>query len=526
MKKTTLLFALLLSYAVSAQSNYYSVYMDNVTSDQTHLSLLPWDDSKLIQVYKEVDNISFEVSYHMEYGMNGLPFGVPGCGLITAKPEFIDNGILVVGSSLNKGVELHYYDGANATVLDINSGAGDSNPVIHRLKDKVYVVADNGNGARNIFEFDENTQTLEQRSFETLTTEMVGLIEFGNEIYTNNKIYDFQSGIATFQLAKYDAQGNKSIVKSSSSSIGSGEVWNWYGPLEKWGELFMVESYIQSNSASGQIRVLPVLSTNEYNSLDYFISNSGVEPQIILFEDDSKLYAYRFGADSLFSLEEHVQGAPVQSYQLEVEFSEGVIVEHFVSENNQLYFKVVESQSYVNKVVRLNGISETVLVEDDRVHITLESDGIIYANRYDHFSIGTDEPCAVYLINTAFDVVDKVDIELGLHGPYIDAAVMFEGKYTFFFKESNNSVDIVQLDSSPLAGIPSLSNSLNVYPNPSINGQWNFEVPQKGDVQITTTEGKIVAVESVHEGTNVMPTLPSGIYMIHFNEVTKKLIIR
>ncbi len=527
MKNFSLLFALFLALPGLAQSSFYSVYKDNSTIDQTHLHVLPWDETKLIQTYEILDTISWTPYYFMEFGLNGLPFGLPGCGVITAKPEFLEEGILAAGTSFSEGVELHYYNGTIDTTFNINSN-GDSDPYIMRIdENKVYLSAITGNGVRNAFVFDESSLTLTQRSFETQSNDMRVLIEVNDEVYVSNEIYDYQANIVTFELLKYDTLGVKTVIKNASAPIGVGEKWMWYNPIYKWGELFIVESYLLTNSGPHQIRILPIISSNEYNSLDYYLPNSGGAAFAQMFDDDQKLYAYLNGTDSLFSIEEHISGSPTQSFQLQHQFSEGVLAEHHVSENNQLYFRVIENPSSLNKIVRLNGNLENLLLADDHIHFILESDEVIYVNRYDKSWIGTDEPSAVYLINSAYDVVDKVEIELGLHGPFIEAAVMFENKYTFFFIEYNGSVDIIQLDSSPLLSLQEIDD-VNVYPNPINNGQVLL-VNSRADTyyEIWSLDGRAISKGDFIAGKNYVETtsLPGGTYLLRTETLNTKFIV-
>lgn len=100
-----------------------------------------------------------------------------------------------------------------------------------------------------------------------------------------------------------------------------------------------------------------------------------------------------------------------------------------------------------------------------------------------------------------------------------------ELKFIFSNSETMISTDIYSFSSS-LSLSELEEETLSVFPNPSVNGDVIIELSAADQILITSLEGKLVQKFKGVKGGNAIHLHESGVYLIHSNGKSQKVIIQ
>lgn len=524
--KTILTLAIVtLGFISAGQSSFYSVQTDNDDSKPVHLYVLPWADDGLIQVNLEFDPSINGLQYSMDYISLGIPlsFYIPNCYVLSSKPAFLEDGILATGKISSIGVELIYFDGITSTIFDINS-AGDSDPRIIEIDEDVFVIAEDSTGARQLFKFDEASLGLSQVSLHLYgedVTQVVGVR--GDYIYYQVEFENGSDGIYQMRYAIWNGSAYQAtIFIGIALPLISNYYYVWNSLIFKWGEMFILQQKLSTNPSDPVEQKVIAWGAAGYD--DYIKTSTNYKP-ISLFEFEDKIMMYQADNDTLFSYEEQISNNPPSQLSADVVLTSKVFDGHVKSENNRLYF-ITKLPNNSHEVVRYESQSLTPVFSSSHVHPRLEDDGIVY---FSNFESEVDSN-SVILLNTAWDGVDEVKIDVGQHAPVMESAVMYQDKYTFLFIDgAHTSTDVLQLLGSPLLSIPELDYQTNVYPNPlNIGDITTVNSTLSGEFMLVSLEGKQIQSGTIKVGLNQLrfDVQSSGVYLLKVGNSTTKLVVQ
>ena len=508
------------------QSSYYSVQTDNDNIKPTYLELLPWNENSLIQINEEFNSQTTNFDYSMEDISTGNPtiYSIPGCPALYSKPAFLSNGILASGVVANDGVELIYYDGLNSVPFDINLN-GDSNPEIIDMGENTFVIAEDTSGARQLYKFDEASVSLTQVSWFQDGVEVTNVAAvWGDSIYYGIEFENLPASSRVYQLheAYWDGNYYQSNVNSGvSAPSASNFYYRWNSPILKWGRMFILENKLSTDILDQIEQKIVVKGGSGY--LPYSFQGSANNP-LRMFEFGNNIFVYLYASDTLFNYDEYIQGNP-QALSVNQIISSGSIDNHIISENGRVYLKklLVDNTHELN---RFDGQSLTPIFSGTHIHSLLENDDVIY---FSNNESGLDTN-SVILLNTSWDGVDVVKIEIGEHAPVDNAAVMYQDNFTFFFKDTTLlSTDVYQLTGSPLAELATNEViSLQYYPNPvSKNESFTIKIEQDVDYILLNSFGQVMVKGKLSFGENniELNNFSSGVYWLRAGNAQGKIIL-
>lgn len=527
MKTTVTLICSLFAGALSAQSNFYSVYRDNQTISPSHLEVLPWDETQLVEVSATWDNQSGMMLYTLNNGIDESPLVIPGSPAITTDPIFLDDKI-VMGATGSSGNEPSYYNGVAKIAFDLNFGPNGSDPEIQKVGDRVFVIGDDGSQDRHLYEFVQSTGFFQQRTWNQNSdvTWVSGV--YDNEIYYTEVSLDTVNAEYTYRLMHIVSGVGPMEVRSVVLSEASDFFYRWDTPVEIWGEFFLVENKLSLSGVSdAEVRVTCVSSPSDYEDLVLTMPSGGTR-EVKSFAWNDLLYAFGVGKDTLFAVQEHIAGNPAQTFQMQQVLPQSTFQDLVVSSNQQLYF-VTSDASEMCAIGRFNGSSQTILYNGFHMHpMGVEHNGVIYfQDNHLDYQTGTDSN-AVVLLNTQYDICDRVLIDLAPHAPNIRAALIFDGLYTFLYTRADMTTDILQLEGSPMAGLEESGFALSMYPNPVAHGApLTVESAREGVFFVSGQDGRVVMEGTLSAGTNYLNLsgLSAGSYLLNMENSARRLVI-
>jgi hypothetical protein len=507
------------------QSSFYSVQTDNNNTKPTYLKVLPWDENSLIQINQEFNAQTMSFEYSMEDISAGNPilFNIPSCPVVSSKPIFLSNGILATGEIGIDGMELIYFDGLNSVTFDINL-TGDSDPEIIRMEENTFIIAEDTTGARQLFQFDELSVSLTQVSWFQSGINVTHLAAVWQDtLYYGIELDNQATRIYQLQEAIWD--GNyyqSSVFDATDVPITSNFFYRWENPIKKWGRIFLTGSKYSTDPMDTIEQ--RIIFNGGPGYLSYTFQTSTNNP-LRMFEFNNNIYAYLFQGDTLFSYNEFIQGNPPEALSVNQVIANGSLVSHFVSGNNKLYLKKLLLDN-THELNRFDGQTLTPIFSGNHVHKLLENNGVIY---FSNNNISPDTN-SVILLNTAWDGVDIVEIEVGDHAPAIEAAVMYDNKFTFFFNDATlTSTDVYQLIGSPLAELVDYENyNLEYYPNPvSKNEIFTIKVERDTEYTLLNSVGQVMEKGKLFSGQNNLyfHQLSTGLYMLKVKGMIGRIVL-
>lgn len=517
--KTVILLLIVLFAANNsfAQSNYVSTFLDNPDPGAATIFKSPWDENVLYQAARVVStNTNI---YEVSDVSNGSPTPVafPLCSELMATPTVVADGFLL-SAITSFGVEFVYFDGNNSTVFDLNVGASGSDPYIFKMDDRVFIFAFDGS-YQQLFEFDKITHTVTKVSTDAISVFSV-CASWGSDIFYKTKAVNTVTGEDEYSLVKATPSGNgfmTSILKTITIPTDPNRGIYWLHPVVKWGKLYLSES--NTNTSFGQGIELRILSIDASDQIviehEELQSNTSA---FVLLDWNGSLTAYSKGAGTVLN---SVDGS-IYTVENTVPVDED-IVEHYITENDLLYFKLFD----------LNGINKIYKYENgfllkhtgEHLHLLLEDSEVLYFSDYRMV-----DSSSLVLLYTGIDVVDEVNVIVGSHSPVKDAALMFNGFFTFL--HSNGGViehnNIMQLVASPQAGVEENSIEMSIYPNP-INGGGVLTIRalRDGEVELINTSGSVLKRFDIENGLARLNTslLSPGVYFVSFMDHTQRIVV-
>lgn len=517
MKKSLFFFSAFLATSFAyAQSNYVTTYLDNPNPNASQLFTLPWDNAKLLQVRSGVIGNFFQYSLDEVSTGTASTFAVPLCSVITSPPVMLNDGILVVGHTA-EGIEPVFYNGQSSIPYDLNLGIGDSDPVSFELNDRVFVIAASG-GVRQLFEFDKVMHTFSQITNEVDDVQDVSATK-GSSVYYSTKYANLAIGEDEYTLRKANLV-NGAYVYSSVQMIGIPSVMNrwisWESPLDMWGVLYLsIVSNDVSPGQSGTIGVMNVDQNDQISTISQVVPyNAG---EFYLLEWNGSMVLYSHFSNEMYTTSDG------QNFATETIPAGDRIVEHHVSENDRLYFRSIHPDE-THELFEFNNGFQSIHA-DAHMHFLLEANGAIY-----YSNVETVDSSAIFILYTANNVLDQINVLVGSHSPFGNSAVMHEGLFTFLhssggFYDDNN---IYQITGAPSSGMEDLSLESMLYPNPISDGDvLFFESHVEGIAHVLTSDGRVQRQVEIHLGTNQidLSSVASGVYFISFKNDKHRIVV-
>lgn len=523
-----LLFIILLAFGSSAQGPNHTVRAINNSDAPIELQVLPWDSTQLIQVNRMVNMQTSQYDFWMENVTSGTPvnFYVPLVSQLSGIPVFTENGILAAGEGLTGGMELHYFDGTTVTNFDLLPGPDGSEPRILESGGDIFVIAKDTLGSRLLYKFDESTLGVTQISSSIQGTNVTSVAGVINDTIYYTIEFDTPSN-RMYQLLKAHWNGNNyvsNVNRAAGVPLNSEYFYYWSSLIRKWDRVFMTESKLSADFQDTIEHSVVIEGIGGYHS--YTVPNilNGNNYAYRLFEFQDKIYAYLPGFDTLRSYSQYISGFPVD---LEVDFisQDGALLEHYISENDQLYFKKWSSGN-TNEVALYSGGALQPLFTGNDLHFLMENDGIAYLS--DNL-VPTDSN-AVILLNTSGNFFEVKKIEVGEHSPVNNASLIYEDKFTFLFTTAGNS-HVYQLNTDlGMLGLPEPSQAqLSLYPNPVYSGQTlNVSSNQELHGVILNSLGQEVMPFELKSGESAIDIgdLSSGVYILVAGDSKYKFVVQ
>ena len=523
-----LLFIVLLAFGSSAQGPNHTVRAINNSDAPIELQVLPWDSTQLIQVNRMYNSQTLEFEYWMDNVTSGTPvsFYVPLVSQLSGIPIFTENGILAAGVGLTGGMELHYFDGATVTSFDLLPGPDDSDPRLTNFGGDIFVIATDTLNTRLLYKFDESTLGLTQISSSIQGTNVTSVAGVINDTIYYTIEFDTPTD-RMYQLLKAHWNGNNyvsNVNRAAGVPINSEYFYYWSSLIRKWDRVFMTESKLSTDFQDTIEHSVVIEGVGGYQP--YTVPNilNGNQYNYRLFEFQDKIYAYLPGFDTLRSYSQYISGFPVG---LEVDFisQNEAFLEHYVSENDQLYFKKM-SIGNTNEVALYSGGTMQPLFTGNDLHFLMENDGIAYLSD----NLVPVDSNKVILLNTNGNFYEVKKIEVGEHSPVNNASLIYEDKFTFLFTTAGNS-HVYQLNTDlDLLGLPEPSQvQLSLYPNPVYSGQTlNVSSDQELQGVIMNCLGQEVMPVELKSGESAIDIgdLSTGVYMLVAGDSKYKFIVQ
>ena len=517
MKRSLFLFCAVLATSFAyGQSNYVTTYLDNPNPNADQLFKLPWDNAKLLQVRRDVVSGVFVYSFDEVESGFATAFEVPLCSAVTELPVVLDDGILVFGQTV-EGIEPVFYNGQSSIPYDLNAGVSDSDPVSFELNDRVFVIAASG-GVRQLFEFDKVMHTFSQITNEVDDVQDVSATK-GASVYYSTKYANLAIGEDEYTLRKANLV-NGTYVYSSIQMIGIPSVMNrwisWESPLDMWGVLYLaIVSNDLSPGQSGTIGVMNVDQNDQISTISQVVPyNAG---EFYLLEWNGSIVLYSQFSNEMYTTSDG------QNFATETIPAGDRIVEHHVSENDRLYFRSIHPDE-THELFEFNNGFQSIHA-DAHMHFLLEANGAMY-----YSNVETVDSSAIFILYTANNVLDQINVLVGSHSPFGNSAVMHEGLFTFLHSSGGFYDDnkIYQITGAPSAGMEDLSLESMLYPNPISEGEvLLFESNAEGFAQVMTSDGRVQRQVEIHLGKNQidLSSVASGVYFISFKNDKHRIVV-
>jgi len=517
MKKTTTLFAFLITLSASAQS--VDFYYDGPDANVYNLLEYPSDPTRLLQATWVTNPAPTPSGYVIEEITNGTlnTLSFPLCNQITLAPHEVSGGFLMPGNTTNLGNEVFFFDGTNTYTYDINPGALGSDMLsFNTVEGETYFSANNGSQYQ-AFRF-VNASTVEQLTNETEPVISV-CAKWGDTLYYNVQGFNPVTSNPVFKLKKamwngvdYDyAQIRELEVPSGGTQV------SWRDPVIKWGKLFLTESVIDwSSTQSTPRRVISVDSNSQV--IEYFELYKLGFSKLELFEWNNKLYSYLNGESDLYSTLDGL------SFPVESTVSGGNLVDDKVVDGN--FYLSVSKNNGTFDFVNYDGSFTPLFNGPGYLKFREDNDGLFYLAQ----SPDVNGSAVVYYVNTATDEFNSVQVGDGNILPFDNASIIFENQFTFLFQNlspTDNSTDVLQL-SNILALEEAALETGTIYPNPITNKEMLHVKSDRSDSYLLYNShgmkiqsGRLVIGENPIELNN----LEAGVYFFVTEKSVEKLMI-
>lgn len=501
----TLLAALILSPAFTHAQTVNQIY-DHDSTEFTQLYNMPFDESRLL-VVAGFDSYASHTKLYEYDDQNSqlIEMVFSGVDTIYGVPTLHEDKIFFASYTNGLGIELSAFDGTATYSFDFNLGTGDSNPVLATFEDELFVIASDGSN-RQLYKYMGGTSFF-QISEETQADVAQFIAQRGDQyVYSinNQAIKQFKSTVDNNGILTHSTIAPTNINETVEDVV----MMN--------GDIYMLSAFYSIVDAS--YRVDKIDATNLITTYHYETAGQISSGHILAFNNE--LLYYRTEPGHIEVLDISNSGQPVTFMQMPPQ-QYNYILGHVVK-NGRLFFYgdtyIVELSSMIFNFV----LEDANLLQNANVY---ETDTAFYMYEINP-TVGNNSN--VLEVNTITN--DFVRYPVSTEGGYMyldHPMVENNGNLKFIFKTEGllPSTDIYSFDSVLSVDDKELS-EIEVYPNPSSDGNWILEAPMDVKVQITTTDGKIVANEVVVEGINAMPSLPTGLYLVHIGGTTKKLLVR
>jgi hypothetical protein len=494
--------------------------MDNPYGEYQFLYELPWNQSQLIQVKKEVvPSPQYHSIYTFETISNGLssPYYIPFCTDVSAEPFFLDDGVLVAGTTPLNGVECVFYNGTNVVEFDLNLGSGDSDPIISAVGEQVFVIANEGN-VRQLYEFDKINHTLTKITNSPIDIDNV-CAGWGDDIYYSTIFENTAFSQNEYSLIKASLNNGAysySTIETLAIPFGVERYAYWDSPLVKWNKLFLVQgSYSFVNAVLSDLKVISI-DDNDQVEVVHQVAQTDKD-FIKLFEWDDALWTYVQSSNELYVCRDAV------SFALDIDSGTKLISDQHITSNDKLFLDLYIPSTDDNDIAAHYGTLQTSY-SGKHIHFLTEENEILYLSDWKWH-----DSSSIVLIHTAFDGVEKVYIDQADHSPVQNSSLVHNGEFTFLFAYEFADVDVLKLTGSPSAGIDEPEVEMSIYLNPiNLGDALTMRALRDGEVQLISTSGNVLKQFELTNGVTHISTssLNPGVYFISFLNQTRRVVVK
>ena len=521
MKSIVPLLAILLSTSAYAQSNYHTNVMDNPYGIYESIYELPWDQSQLIQVKKEFfSSPQFHAVYTFETISNewSSPYYIPFCADISSEPFFLDDGVLVTGTTPLNGIECVFFDGTNVVEFDLNVGSGDSDPIVSALGEQIFIIGNDGN-ARQLYEFDKINHTVTK-----ITNSPIDINEvcagWGDDIYYStifeNTAFS-QDEYALIKASLNNGTYSHATVQTLEIPFGVERNVYWNSPVVKWNKLFLVQgSYSFVNAVLSDLKVISIDDNGQVEVVHQMAQTD--KNFIKLFEWDDALWTYVESSNELYVCRD------AASFAQDINAGTKLISNHFVTSNGKLFLDLYIPGTDNQEIAAHYGVLQTMYT-GNHMHFLMEEDEVLYLSDWKWY-----DSSSIVLIHTAFDGVEDIYIDqAGDHSPVRNASLIHNGEFTFMFAYDYADISVLKLTGSPSSDVEEVQLELTTFPNPvGVGEPLTLRVLRDGEVQLINSTGNLLKQLVIVNGEAQLDTsfLSPGVYFISFMNHTRRVVVK
>jgi hypothetical protein len=517
MKKIITLFIAAIPFLGTSQLTA-NLFSNNGTLPAVELYTLPYDTDRLVQLVQTDMNVNLPIgNYNHEIfeiiGGVQQPFIIPLCQNLI-KPTFLEHGILTGGEYLSGDQELIYWDGSNVTSIELNN-YGNSNPLVYRLKDEVYVLATDSANVE-LYRFNESTVSIEKLTdFDSI--DVVSVIANQNgDVYFSTQHVENTSYISKLYKSFFNGTDYQTeLIREETPQLMSDYDVFWFSPATLSGELYMIERYsnLQGFPTYGYEDVIHIdgVQINGIHHHDYLTGYTSGK----LFNWNNKLMYF--------------QGTDVELYStttnsimtVEAQVSTGNLGDYYVSENERLFFIRNLPPTDLSDFIEYENGNFVQRSGGNHLHILNEFDHKLFI--YDwHFT----DSSKIRVFDTQWNNLDSASILPAPHSMVENSSLMYQGKFTFLY---NFFIpDVFQLSGDVLSISDIEVMEEKVFPNPALSNETLvIQSAMNQEVYLLSSTGQMVKQYEISSGDNVLELngVAAGSYILQTETKSHKIII-
>ncbi|GAB5418113.1 MAG: hypothetical protein Crog4KO_31930 [Crocinitomicaceae bacterium] len=479
---------------------------DHDSTDLTQLFNMPFDENRMLVVAGFDSYASKSTLFEYDFQNNQLnEMNFTGVDTIYGLPKLHEDKIFFASHISGLGVELTAYNGSNTFTFDFNTGAGSSNPELVNFEDDLYVIANDGS-------YDQLYKYMGGTSFMQISEETQG--DVAQFIANRGDEYIYSVNMPMVKHIKSTIDNNGTLTHSMIVPTNLQESVEDVVLLN--GDIFLLSAMYSFVDAAYRVDMIDASSTISTN---YYETGGQFSSAHLLAHNSSLLY-YRTESNHIEVLDLTTSGQPAQ--YLTMDPSQYNYITGHVVKNGKLFFY---ADTYIVEVSA--GIFNFALEDGNLIQLTTiyETDDALYFYEV-HPNLGNNSGVIEIDVNSNAMMRHTASQEGGymyLNHPMVEN----NGELKFIFSNFENTLSSDIYSFSPSLSLPeSEEATLLVYPNPSLNGDVLIELLHPDQIVITSMEGKTVEIIQGFEGKNLLQLKEPGVYMVHANGKSQKVIVQ
>jgi len=507
MKPIFTLFCFSFSFVVFGQNYSVSTLADRDSLKIIALYENPTDSSKLFAL-EDGGYANGGMNYNLfsvDLLGNYIPLYNPTFYNLRSFPVEFEGEYFFAAKTQSSGTELISFDGTTASIIDVEIGAIGSEPYNLKVENGLLYFTAIIASEHQLFSYSSGSG-VQQITNETdaVNLNFISTID-DNIVYSKDYIDN------TTELRKLNGLGSIVVLRSSNFQV-TGWYTSWNDAI-KDGSTYLFsetltdfqESKLRVVGSTDFVNCATILEENVLNS------SSSARLEKLNSITYAKLNHYFITLDGqIFS-----QFFPSLSHELRELFSF----------NNSIYGIANAVAGEPEMIYKFEGGVATELYSNRHLHL------ILVDNHDAYFSDWNPDPTMPSgIIRLSYDQIDTIPVSLdGFHSPYVNAALMWDGKLTFLYSNGQpiDNTDIMQLDGL-LAVNRIEKGGFTIFPNPvKVESQLMLTSPKESLIECFDAIGNKVKTQKIFLGYNSIDLngLLPGTYFLKIDEHTFKQII-